>query len=254
LPLDLGGGVTLCVGQSHTLDAGANWTSIKWGGSTGFESTQQSVTIKDVGRYWVEVLSDKGCVGQDTFLLETSYDLLQASFMIPAEAVAGDTVVMIDISWPLPETVEWNYPEAMREVLNLGDVLFGQFDEAGTYEVGLTAHLGECVDWISKSITILEGEEGSEGGRLGYEKFVKTFTLHPNPTTGAFEVEVELLEESTVTLSVWNSPTGILIKQVQRNGKNLYVVPFDLRPLISGTYLLRLDHAKGKEYIRFIVY
>jgi hypothetical protein len=254
LPLDLGGGITLCVGQSHTLDAGANWTSIKWGGSTGFESTQQRVTIKDVGSYWVEVLSHKGCIGQDTFLLETSYDLLQASFMIPHEAIAGDTVVMIDISWPLPETVEWNYPEAMREVLNLGDVLFGQFDETGTYEVGLTAHLGECIDRISKSITILEGEEGSEGGRLGYEKFVKTFTLHPNPTTGAFEVEVELLEESTVTLSVWNSPTGILIRQVQRNGQKLYRVSFDLRPLNSGTYVLRLDHAKGKEYIRFIVY
>jgi hypothetical protein len=254
LPLDLGGGVTLCVGQSHTLDAGANWTSIKWGGSTGFESTQQSVTIKDVGSYWVEVLSEKGCVGQDTFLLETSYDLLQASFLIPEEAVAGDTVVMIDVSWPLPETVEWNYPEAMREVLNLDDVLFGQFDEAGTYDVGLTAHLGECVDRISKSITVLEGEEGGEGGRLGYEKFVKAFTLHPNPTDGAFEVEIELLEESTVTLSVWNSPTGILIKQVQRSGDKLYRVAFDLRPLNSGTYLLRLDYAEGKEYIRFIVY
>jgi hypothetical protein len=254
LPLDLGGGVTLCVGQSHTLDAGTNWTSIQWGGSTGFESTQQSVTIKDVGSYWVEVLSDKGCVGQDTFLLETSYDLLQASFMIPREAVAGDTVVMIDISWPLPETVEWNYPDAMREVLNLGDVLFGQFDEVGTYEVGLTAHLGECVDYISKSITILQGEEGSEGGRLGYEKFVKEFTVYPNPTDGAFEVGIELLEESRVTLSVWNSPTGILIKQVQHNGRKLYRVSFDLRPLSSGTYVLRLDHAKGKEYIRFVVY
>lgn len=254
LPLDLGGGVTLCVGQTYVLDAGANWTSVKWGSSTGLASVQQSVTVKDPARYWVEVLSDKGCVGQDTFLLETSYDLLQASFMIPEEAVAGDTVVMIDISWPLPQAVEWSYPEAMTEVLNLGDVLFGQFDEAGTYEVALTAHLGECVDQISKFITILETEEGSEGGRLGYEKFVKTFTLHPNPTTGAFEVEVELLEESTVTLSVWNSPTGILIKQVQRDGKNLYVVPFDLRPLVSGTYLLRLDHARGKEYIRFIVY
>jgi hypothetical protein len=254
LPLDLGGGVTLCVGQSHTLDAGANWTSVKWGGSTGFESTQQSVTVKDVGSYWVEVLSDKGCVGQDTFLLETSYDLLQASFLIPEEAVAGDTVVMIDISWPLPETVEWNYPGAMREVLNLGDILFGQFDEAGTYEVGLTAHLGECVDRISKSITILEGAEGSEGGRLGYERFVKAFTLHPNPTDGAFEVEIELLEESTVTLSVWNSPTGILIRQVQHNGKKIYRVSVDLRPLNAGTYILRLDHARGQEYIRFVVY
>ncbi|MBT1686335.1 T9SS type A sorting domain-containing protein [Dawidia soli] len=254
LPLDLGGGVTLCVGQSHTLDAGAPWTNVQWGSNTGFESTGQRVTITDVGSYWVEVLNDKGCVGRDTFLLETSYDLLQASFMIPGEAVAGDTVVMIDISWPLPETVAWQYPAAMREVLNLGDVLFGQFDAAGTYEVAMTARLGECVDQISKTIVILgEGAE-SEGGKLGYEKFVKEFTVYPNPTDGAFDVGIELLEESPVTLSIWNSPTGILIKQVQRNDQKLYHVSFDLRPLNAGTYILRLDHAKGKEYIRFIVY
>ncbi|MCD9017605.1 T9SS type A sorting domain-containing protein [Parachryseolinea silvisoli] len=254
LPLDLGGGVTLCVGQSHTLDAGASWTSVKWGSSTGFESTGQRVTIADVGSYWVEVLSDKGCVGQDTFLLETSYDLLQASFMIPQEAIAGDTVVMIDISWPLPETVQWEYPAAMREVLNLGDVLFGQFDEAGTYEVAMTARLGECVDQISKTIVILDEGAGGEGGKLGYEKFVKEFTVYPNPTDGAFDVGIELLEESHVTLSIWNSPTGILIKQVQRDHQKLYHVSFDLRPLNAGTYILRLDHAKGKEYIRFVVY
>jgi hypothetical protein len=174
--------------------------------------------------------------------------------MIPQEAVAGDTVVMIDISWPLPETVEWNYPVAMREVLNLGDVLFGQFDEPGTYEVAMTARLGECVDEISKTIIILEGEEGSEDGRLGYEKFVKEFTVYPNPTDGAFDVGIELLEKSHVTLSVWKSPTGVLIKQVQHDNQKLYRVSFDLRPLTSGTYILKLDHAKGKEYIRFVVY
>jgi hypothetical protein len=161
---------------------------------------------------------------------------------------------MIDISWPLPETVEWNYPVAMREVLNLGDVLFGQFDEAGTYEVAMTAHLGECVDQVSKTIVILEEGMGDEGGKLGYEKFVKEFTVYPNPTDGAFDVGIELLEESHVTLSVWNSPTGILIKQVQQNNQKLYRVSFDLRPLNAGTYILRLDHAKGKEYIRFVVY
>lgn len=254
LPLDLGGGITLCVGQAHTLDAGAQWTSIKWGGSTGVESTQPRITINEVGSYWVDVISDKGCVAQDTFLLETSYDLLKASFMIPKEAIAGDTVVMIDISWPLPESVEWDYPLTMREVLNLGDVLFGQFDDAGAYEVGITAHLGECVDHISKTIIILEDEQENEGGKLGYEKFVKEFMVYPNPTDGVFDVNIELMEESHVILSLWNSPTGILVSHVQQGGDKQYRIHFDLPSLTAGTYLLRLDHAKGKEYVRFIVY
>lgn len=254
LPLDLGGGITLCVGQAHRLDAGPGWIQTRWGSNTGFTSAAQQVTVKDPGSYWVDVLSSKGCIARDTFLLETSFDLLKASFMMASEAVVGDTVVMIDISWPLPESIAWNFPLAMKEVLNLGDAVFGQFAEAGAYDVGLTAHLGECVDQVTKTITILSDDGDSSGGKLGYEAFVKHFQLLPNPNDGSFEVGVELAEESAVTLSVWRSENGVLVGKIGDEGADSYKMFFDLRPLSSGLYVLRLDHAKGKEYIRFIVH
>jgi hypothetical protein len=254
VPLDLGGNVTLCVGQSYTLRAGSGWSGITWGSNVGFTSTDENVTIKDPGKYWLQVTSAKGCIGQDTFLLATSYDLLQASFLIPHEAEAGDTVVMIDISWPLPEKVEWAFPSEMKQISNTGDVLQGQFYNKGTYTVSLTAHLGECIDQLSKTITILDMEEDAAGGRLGHEEFLKEFTLYPNPNQGSFEVGVELQEESAIAMGVWNSPMGILIEQVQRKGDKIYRVYFDLKPLPAGTYVLRLDHAKGQAYRRFVVH
>jgi hypothetical protein len=254
LPLNLGGGVTLCVGQKYTLDAGDGWKSIAWGSSTGMSSAVQKVIVSDAGRYWVEVLSDKGCIAQDTFLLETSYDLLKAAFLMQSQAVVGDTVVMIDVSWPLPETIEWNYPLEMTKLLDNGDVVYGQYKNTGVYEVTLGSHLGECYDQISKTITIIEGKEDSEGGRLGYEESVKQFTLFPNPNNGSFHVGVELIREMPITVSVWHSPSGLLIKQMQKSGDKLYQIYFDLRPLSSGTYVLRLDYEKGKKYIRFVVY
>lgn len=253
LPLDLGGGVTLCVGQTYTLNAGPDWSSIAWESNNGFTSQEQHVVIKDAGSYWIKAVSDKGCVAQDTFLLETSYDLLKASFMIPKEAVAGDTVVMIDISWPLPEKIEWNYPLEMTKLQDNGDVLYGEFRNAGTYEVSLATHLGECFDKVSKTIIILEEGEDPEGGRLGYEEYVKEFILHPNPNNGSFHVGIELSEETPITVSVWHAPTGLLIRQIQKSGDRLYQIYFDLRPLSSGTYILRLDYDKGKKYIRFVV-
>ncbi|WP_221408868.1 T9SS type A sorting domain-containing protein [Ohtaekwangia koreensis] len=253
LLLNLGGGVTLCVGQRYTLDAGAGWNSIAWGSSAGLSSVDQKVTVNEAGRYWVEVLSDKGCVAQDTFLLETSYDLLKAAFLMQSQAAVGDTVVMIDVSWPLPETIEWNYPLEMTKLLDNGDVVYGQYKNTGVYEVTLGSHLGECYDQISKTITIIEGEEDTEGGRLGYEESVKQFTLYPNPNNGSFHVGVELIREMPITVSVWHSPTGILIKQVQKSGDKQYEIYFDLKPLTSGTYVLRLDYENGKKYIRFVV-
>lgn len=254
LPLDLGNGVTLCVGQTYTLDAGAGWKNIVWKSNTGYTSIDQKIVVKDAGSYWLEVFNDKGCIAQDTFLLETSYDLLKASFMIPKEAIAGDTVVMIDISWPMPEKIEWEYPLDMTVLQDNGDILYGKFNRAGTYEVTLATHLGECFDQVSKTITVLDGVDVSEGGRLGYKEFVKEFALYPNPNNGSFDVGVELAEAAPISLSVWHSPSGVLIKRIQKTGDKLYHVYFDLRPLSTGTYVLRLDYENGKKYVRFVVY
>jgi hypothetical protein len=254
VPVNLGGGVTLCVGQTYTLDAGTGWKNIQWGGTGGLSSSSQQVIVNAAGQYWVEVLDVKNCVGRDTFLLATSYDLLKASFLIPKEAVAGDTVAIIDISWPLPESIEWRYPEQMATIEDLGNIVYGKFKDAGTYEVTLTAHLGECRDEVSKNITILEGEVDDSGGRLGYTEYLKLFTLYPNPNEGAFEVGIELAEEGSITLSAWNAQTGAMLGKMHHADKSQYKIKVDLRPLSAGTYVLRLDHAKGTAYMRFVVY
>lgn len=255
LTLDLGGSVTLCTGQSYVLNAGTGWQRISWASNTGWSGTaspQQTVTT--AGTYWIEAYNDNGCVARDTFLLETSYDLLKASFMIPQQAAVGDTVVMVDISWPMPEAITWSYPLEMKKLLDNGEVLFGQFSAPGTYEITLATHLGECFDQVSKNISIINAENGDQGGRLGYEAYVKEFTLHPNPNDGLFNVTAELEEESPVVFSVWNTAAGSLIYQVKQTGSNIYHQPFDIRPLSPGTYVLRMDHAHGSAYIRFVVY
>ena len=78
--------------------------------------------------------------------------------------------------------------------------------------------------------------------------------MFPNPTDGDFAIGIELAEEAPVTLSVWNSATGMLIRKVDLNGSSIYNARFDLRPLGFGTYVVRFDHPKGKEYIRFVVH
>lgn len=251
--VNLGGGVTLCVGQTYTLDAGAGWASVQWKSSTGLSATSQQVQVKESGSYRLEVLDANGCVGQDTFLLETSYDLLQASFMIPKEAVIGDTVVMVDVSWPLPEVVEWDFPLEMKRVSVTEDVVFGQFNAMGTYAVALTARLGECVDYVEKQIAVIGGGASEPGGRLGHEAYVKAFGVYANPNHGAFDVTVELASEDDILLSIWGAQTGAFIGKVSGEGSASYTMHIDLRPLSVGTYLIRLDHARGTSYLRFVV-
>jgi hypothetical protein len=254
LIIDLGGSITLCTGQTHMLDAGSNWSAYEWRSNTGLSNNTSKITLKDAGQYWIEVFNADGCIAQDTFLLETSSDLLKASFLIPREALAGDTIAIIDISWPLPESAIWSFPSAMSKVLDLGDMMFGKFKDPGIYEISLTTRLGECRDVTGKTILILKDENSNEGGRLGYSDFVKEFTLYPNPTNGDFDIYVEFTGEAPATVTVWDTSSGNLLRHINDSGKQMYRWHIDLRPVSSGVYVIRLDHSKGKRYLRFIVY
>ena len=170
------------------------------------------------------------------------------------QALAGDTIVMIDISWPLPEHIQWDFPEELILLNNAGDIAFGQFENPGSYQVALTTTLGACRDVLSKTITISDGGQNvAEEGRLGSSPYVKEFDLYPNPNDGLFEVVVHFMEESSMVLTIWNVLTSKKIGQVQDSGNQYYRKQIDLRPLSAGSYALRLDYGKGTKNIRFIV-
>jgi hypothetical protein len=251
--LDLGGSITLCSGQDYTIDAGPQWREYAWSANNGFNSSSRRVTISEPGMYWLTATSNKGCTAQDTFLLETSNHLLQANFLMTTEATAMDTVVIIDISWPLPETATWKFPDEMKHLQNFGDIVFGQFEEPGNYDVTLAATLGECRDEITKTVSILRPKESSGEGRLGAEPFVKKFDLYPNPNEGTFDVAVEYREPAPLTLTVWSILATRKIGQITDDGKEVYHKHFELGPLTAGHYSIRLDYGRGTKYIRFIV-
>ena len=251
--LDLGGPMLLCKGQGHTLDAGAGWKEYLWKSGNGFQSRGREVLLTDAGSYSLEVVDQKGCVVRDTFILQTSDDLLQTNFLMSAEGSIGDTIVMIDISWPVPQHVSWIFPEEMQRINDFGDIIYGQFEVAGTFSVTLKGMLGECRDELTKTISIIDTLREDGVGRLGYESFVKVFSLYPNPNEGAFDVLVEFIEESAMTLSVWNDLTGRKISELHDSGSPSYSGHFDLRPLSAGSYTLRLDYRHGTRYVRFIV-
>jgi len=254
LVIDLGENKTLCVGQTYVLDAGSSWTKYTWSSNTGVTDSSRQIVIKDAGEYSVEVENQNGCKAFDSFILKTSIDLLQAEFFMAAEAMVGDTIVLVDVSWPLQENIAWSYPVSMEKIFDNGPVVHGKFNDEGVYEIALTAALGECRDKMVKTVTILQSSDDLDGGRLGYEKFVKNFELYPNPNSGEFDVRIELEEESPITLSVWSPMTSLNIHKSKEDGQSNYLKHVDLRPLQPGTYILRLDHASGYESIRFIVH
>lgn len=251
--VDLGGSIMLCEGQTHTLDPGPVWHSTLWDSDVGFQSKETRVVISKPGTYWLEAVDMAGCTVRDTFLLETSTELLKANFLLASEAFVGDTVVIIDISWPLPEETSWTFPEEMQKLYDMRDIVYGQFGKAGSYDITLTVGLGECRDRITKSVIINGDSLEDATGRLGYHTLVKEFSLYPNPNDGSFDVMIGLMEEKPIELTVWNILTSRKVAHIRDSGNSTYLKHVDLRPLSPGSYSLRFDFDQGFRYIRFIV-
>lgn len=254
LPLDLGTKATLCVGQSKVVDAGIIWVQSAWTSDIGFTSTASSVTIREPGTYFFKGVNAIGCVGLDTFRLETSRDLLKAEFLVPAEAFVGDTLVAIDISWPLPERVEWNYPTSFKQLAATSpDILNVQPAEAGTFSVSMRSFLAECRDLREKTILVSAKDNTNTGGRLGYSDsdLIKEFALYPNPNEGRFQVRVALSEEKEIQLKVVQFPIGIMKSEFRSNTAKNFNVNFDLPDLSQGLYIVLLRVGKEERFLRF---
>ncbi len=253
LPIDLGSKATLCVGQTKILDAGDQWVKSRWTSNNGFTSNTRKISIKDPGFYYFSGADAQGCIAMDTFKLETSFDLLKAEFLMPAEAIVGDTIVAIDISWPLPERVEWNYPVSFQTLVSSApEILFAKPTEPGVFYLGMKSFLAECRDYREKSIMISEKDKSNNGGRLGYEELIENFVLSPNPNNGRFQVQIQLARPADVLLRVVQFPLGVVKVEYSAQQLDRYLIDFNLKDLTQGMYVLLLRVENQDRLIRFV--
>jgi len=252
--IDLGTATTLCVGQSKILDAGSQWLNPSWTSDIGFSSTETKISIKEPGNYFFKGIDERNCIVLDTFRLETSSDLLKAEFLMPAEAIVGDTLVAIDISWPIPEKVEWNYPSSFKQIPSpANEILYAQLSEEGTFTLEMKSFLAECRDLKEKTLTVVARKEDVDSqGRLGYEELIKAFLLSPNPNDGRFSVKVELSEEIPIKLRVVQYPAGLILSESIQKSNTDHEVRFDLSTIPQGLYVVLLEVKNQQRFIRFL--
>lgn len=248
--IDAGGDRTICVGQILKIKAPEDNATYEWTSDAGFNSTAREVSLSIPAKYTLKIVNADGCIAEDSFMLQTSNDLLRADFLSAHEAYAGDTVVLIDISWPVPERISWNFPVGSTIVSQQDAYAEVVFDNSGVYTITLNTFLGECIDAYGKSITVL-GERPDTGGRKG-RKVIDSFDVHPNPNDGRFTVSITLGEVLPARLMMVNV-----------SGNKSFTVSFDEKSEIiynavvnnapAGVYFLILEAGHEKQIKRLII-
>ncbi|MBT1709405.1 T9SS type A sorting domain-containing protein [Fulvivirgaceae bacterium PWU5] len=237
--VDAGGDRTICVGQKLTIRAEEDNATYTWSSSEGFTSDQREVVLSQPAVYTLHVVTAKGCVAADNFALKTSNDLLQADFLMAAEAYRGDTVVVVDVSWPLPEGISWALPDEVIMLVEHEDYAEIVFKESGDFTVTLHTGLGECLDEYTKTITIL-GERPVEAGR-GPASIVSDFRVFPNPSNGAFTIRATFREETSGTVRMLSFSGGVALINQEIHSATDFEFAASLRQIPAGLYFIVLE-------------
>lgn len=247
---DLPEEMNVCAGQIYKADPGDKWNNVTWTSDNGYTSHDRVAQISEPGNYYLQAYSDIGCAVYDTFTLYVSENLLDADFLMMSEVNTGDTVVLIDVSWPLPDEITWLMPEEAEVKSDHGFYKELVFNKPGTYYVELTATLAQCVSIKGKYIEVLETEPDNTFKETHEEEaFITEFNVYPNPARENLNMHIELAAETNVRVELINITSNKLSDVAMGYGLNEYELSVNISDLMPGMYLVRLiakDHVQTK--------
>ncbi|MEO0526812.1 MAG: T9SS type A sorting domain-containing protein, partial [Bacteroidota bacterium] len=256
LEVDLGEDRVLCLDQELVLDATVEDTTAiyEWTSDNGFSSSEPSINIAQTGNYTVTVSTESGCTAMGSIFVAVSTDEINAEFAVSSQVFVGEALIAVDISFPLPDTLEWIIPDEATVLNQDSDELELVFSEPGEYEVGIRTTKGDCIAMQQKKVLVL-AEDGTvaDGNTENGSKLIEEFIVYPNPTTGRFTADVNLTERGNISIKVFNLTSNALRASEKARGETTYSIPFDLSGLPSGVYAVLLETPYGDTVRKIII-
>ncbi|WP_299182371.1 T9SS type A sorting domain-containing protein [uncultured Aquimarina sp.] len=252
LIIDLGPDKTLCLGQSYTIDAvildsGATYS---WTGDNGFAADSSEVTLSESGTYTVSVTTSLGCISTDTIEIIALEDEISAEFLVSTDLFVNESFIIVDVSNPIPDTLEWILPETAEQIDITDQYAEIMFTEEGEYDIILKTTIGDCETFFTKTVVVRESvfDRDSEN-QDGLQQYV----MYPNPTRGNFTIELSFDKETPIAIKLFGIANNNLIYQHTDEQQTAYSIPFNLEGAIpSGIYFVLLETPE-KSYVRKII-
>jgi len=226
--VDLGADRTEC--DSVILDAGS-FNSYTW----NTNDMSQTITVRNSGTYFVDVLDGNGCTGTDTVTVTIEESPSAAWSAIWTSATE---VQFTDASTPSTGvTYLWDFGDGNTSNMQNPTHTYAV---AGNYIVSLTVTTPNCGDDESDRLI---------GTDLEDEAFGRMITLFPNPSNGVFALGISGLtaEQLHVTVSDVTGKTILSINEDQPVYGN-YEQVIDLSNHAKGVYMVTVFD--GNRYAR----
>ncbi len=254
--VDLGEDVTLCVDQTmildaSILDAGATY---QWSATNDFTSNDAVIEVFDPGIYEVLVTSSDGCEATGRIFIDRSNDVINAEFVSSTQVFTGEKSVVVNISDPIADKVEWLFPEQAE--VSFQDNNYAEFtiDTPGEYDISMFIERGLCTDIRTKRVVVVEREYDQEEGDKAQGAVAKfEYRLYPNPTSnGRFSADIVLNDVLPISIKVFDMVNNHEVIYDHQEGSDHYVKEYDLSGVPTGIYFVLLE-TQGQSQVRKLV-
>lgn len=250
--INLNDSVFICAGQTATLDAGNPGSYYQWTSENGFNSDKQIVNLQEQGDYTITVSNVQGCSNTKKVHLKFENRQFDAGFLLASQATMTDTIVLIEISWPVPDSLEWFIADDFLRLVD-GDAYKELIPlETGEYTFGMKAYLAGCEDIVEKTITIIPAD-GQKDLKNELTDLIQSAKLFPNPNSGNFEVEIKLAYEADVRADLFSIKGLRIIPTKYDCGKKDYLIDFNLMRLEPGVYFVNVAAGNEVRKLKFVV-
>ena len=252
LVIDLGEDKTLCLGQTYTIDAAINdpAATYLWQADNGFTADTPQITLSETGSYTVFVTTVLGCISTDTIQITALQNEITAEFVVSTDLFVNESFVIVDVSNPLPDTVEWILPDTAEQIDITDRYAEIQFNQPGEYDITLRTTIGDCETFFTKTITVRESSfDRNPQNQSGLQQYL----MYPNPTRGNFTIELTFDQQTPIDIKLFSIANNSLIYQHQEQNQTEYNIPFNLEGIIpTGIYFILLETPQ-KSYVRKIL-
>ncbi len=242
----------LCADQTLALDITIEDAAAiySWVSDNGFVSNSSTVELTEPGTYTATITSSLGCVGVGSIEVEVSNTPIDADFLITTQAYTNQEIILINVSEPIGEKIEWTMPDGAEVISQSDDKLVLKFAKEGPYDILLTSHQGDCYEEYTKTIVVQPAIESPEDFNASGE-FIEEFIVFPNPNDGTFKTKISLAEDTNVTVKIVNLMSGaVMDERTEKNQKEL-LLDYSIA-LPTGVYLMLLETPKGSETRKLI--
>jgi hypothetical protein len=248
---DLGKDLLLC-GKSDYLLNLPGYEKYKWLFNNNAVSTQPSLLVKEPGLYVVEVESADQCTGSDSLKVAFSNDTLKADFLMATKAATGDTLMLIEISKPMPDSVVWILPSEGK-LIDYGKY-YKQIviPDTGTYEFVMLAYNKGCADMVTKYIQVVTPEELGPRLKSGKNDLIQSVLLFPNPSSGQFGADIKLTQKADIQMRLIRLSTGTTEYLRISKGSDFYTERFNL-DLKPGLYTLYIQAGQESRTVNLVI-